>query len=518
MDKGAKPGFWLGWFIPTFFAAVALAVFLVTRTYLIPDTDALYHVGHALAYQENGIFSSAFPWATASAIGEVGGDLWYGFHLLLLPVVSLVNDPAATLPLVQGFVIFLGYFALAIFFREAETPYAYLMPMLVFAGHEYGPWRALMTRPGTISLGLFLLVIIAILRGRPWLAGVAAFLFAFIHLTVSWLVLLSIFVVILLQVLLQLKIEHRAIFATLGALAIGVFLRPNPIGTLTLLKIQLLDVAQLLHHRPPLRFGIEVTQPLHPETFLQIALPMLLLMVAGVVTGIAFWKQAEFQKQRPIWAICAIFSVAFFMLTLLQSSRTVELWSTACVGMLATLWQTLRNRWPTQAGWAVLAPMALIVWNLYAGVNTLNHFGRDPQALRPAADWLRKNAEPDAIVFHPLWEDFPGLFAFNRQQRYLGGMDPVFQYQFNQEKYWIAHWMCEDRPTHDVATTQRGFGGHTEPMATALRKRFGATYLAIPVPRLGSLSQHLSGQSDFELKGIFGQTAIYRIRPDTTSN
>jgi len=52
------------------------------------DADSFYHVRHAWLYRRGGVFQTAFPWAQYSVIKTYAADLWYGFHVLLLPLTS----------------------------------------------------------------------------------------------------------------------------------------------------------------------------------------------------------------------------------------------------------------------------------------------------------------------------------------------------------------------------------------------------------------------------------------------
>lgn len=49
------------------------------------DPDAFYHFRHAALYGEGSLFSSVFPWIPFSVIGKYSADIWYGFHILLIP-------------------------------------------------------------------------------------------------------------------------------------------------------------------------------------------------------------------------------------------------------------------------------------------------------------------------------------------------------------------------------------------------------------------------------------------------
>ena len=63
----------------------AIALFFHAYYPNISDPDSFYHIRHASLYRENGILNSNFPWVTKSAIGKFGADIWYGFHILLIP-------------------------------------------------------------------------------------------------------------------------------------------------------------------------------------------------------------------------------------------------------------------------------------------------------------------------------------------------------------------------------------------------------------------------------------------------
>ena len=72
--------------------AAVFAVVALGHLSLIPnvaDLDGFYHVGHAAAYLEGSLLDPSLPWATRSVVGDLGGDLWWGFHVLLLPFAAL---------------------------------------------------------------------------------------------------------------------------------------------------------------------------------------------------------------------------------------------------------------------------------------------------------------------------------------------------------------------------------------------------------------------------------------------
>ena len=57
-----------------------------------PDPDVFYHFRHAELYGSiTEIFRTDFPWVHYSVISKLSSDLWYGFHVLIIPF-TLVGD------------------------------------------------------------------------------------------------------------------------------------------------------------------------------------------------------------------------------------------------------------------------------------------------------------------------------------------------------------------------------------------------------------------------------------------
>src|SRR5438128_12559884 len=71
---------------------VAPAAFFHLRIPKVPDPDSLYHIQHAALYRTHGILMTGFPWLPFSVVDRYASDIWYGFHLLLLPC-TLIDDP-----------------------------------------------------------------------------------------------------------------------------------------------------------------------------------------------------------------------------------------------------------------------------------------------------------------------------------------------------------------------------------------------------------------------------------------
>ena len=73
-------------------AALAVSVHLHLSSNKFPDPDVFYHFRHAAIYAGGGLFSGEFPWIPYSVIGKFSSDIWYGFHVLLIPF-AWAGDP-----------------------------------------------------------------------------------------------------------------------------------------------------------------------------------------------------------------------------------------------------------------------------------------------------------------------------------------------------------------------------------------------------------------------------------------
>jgi asparagine N-glycosylation enzyme membrane subunit Stt3 len=86
----------------------------------------------------------------------------------------------------------------------------------------------------------------------------------------------------------------------------------------------------------------------------------------------------------------------------------------------------------------------------------------DPFAYRGASEWIAANTPPDSMIFNTDWDDFPMLFYYNPNRRYIVGLDPTYLYDRDPEL-----WKLYANIT---------LGDDTDP-APKIRERFGAEYV-----------------------------------------
>ena len=85
-----------------------------------------------------------------------------------------------------------------------------------------------------------------------------------------------------------------------------------------------------------------------------------------------------------------------------------------------------------------------------------------PDHYRGGIEWLKANVAPGEMIFNTDWDDFPRLFYFAPEFRYVSGLDPTYLQDQNPE----LHKLYEEITT-----------GRTEDPGPPIRERFNARYV-----------------------------------------
>ncbi len=506
------------------FALVALA--LQFRTPNIADPDGFYHFRHAQIMREQGVFSSAFPWAQFSEISETSADLWYGFHVLLMPFTYLVSEPVAI-----KFAGAAGAFALLMLvwaaLRKLKVKGAALWALLFIIATPDIPFRIAMTRPHVLSLGLMLFIFAATLEGSPWAVAVAAMLFASLHLSVAWIPVVVIGVILFFSLVHRAHVPWKHVLGMSAGLLAGMLARPNPAGGLQLAYTQVVRFAAVKAQELPLRFGRELV-PFGWENFVTQLLPLALLVVIALCfLGWAVWSKnfrtIEQKRRIALWSSLAL-AALFGILAFTAAGRAAELaaaFAVVALALIASSYPAFASRAPflfSRAGrWATGLVIAATL--LYMGVNSLQRSGvvlnnAFPQdKFKEASQWLAANARPKEIVFNPHWDTFAMLFFWNPANYYINGMDPIFLYAYDQNQYWRLHFIATDKASDTTCPLIRCNGVQIENTYDVLKNKFRASYIFVQKLRIPRFTAYLEqDRAHYEKTFDNKSEAIFRIR------
>jgi hypothetical protein len=385
-----------------------------------------------------------------------------------------------------------------------------------------------MARPHSLTLGLTVLALsLAVRGGAPALLGVCA-LASFTHLALGWLPLFAVGVVAAVRILRGGGIAWARLAAAAGGTLFGALARPNPWGAAQLAWTQIVDLAVLKSTGLPVSFGRELFPPDASQILRQVV-PMLLVFAAAAICLLPpvrrrWAKSAHAEELTLAGTAAAVLALLFGVVSLFVARRGLDLFAafsvfTAAAAVSLALpaagpGRRLAGIFPVApAAAAALLTLVLLAANTAPVFLRYSRQAWAPDYLRGPALWLRGASRPGEIVFHTRWEHFATLFFWNRSNRYLNGMDPIFQYALSPALYWKWHWVAADWSETRTCAKPRCRQNETEDMATVLARDFGASWLLLERDQNPKLYARL--ERDRALPKLYddGRHAIYRVPP-----
>jgi hypothetical protein len=490
---------------------------------LVADADSFYHLRHAWVYRTHGIFDSSFPWAQYSVIRTYGADLWYGFHVLTIPLTLF--DPLLDGIYWGGFLVTVASLWLVFAtFRRLRVRWPLFWVFFFALMSSDLMYRLTMFRPHPLTLG-FVLLLFAFLvteRSRGSLAAIAliAAALAWLHIALIWLPVAIAGIVSLVRLLHGRLPEWAKLGSLLAGLTVGIFLRPNPIGALHLAYIQVVRLMLEKHGDLPLRFGIELL-PFYWINFADqfVPLSVVLLLVTVVFAGLLFGRRSPAiaaDSRIAMWASLGI-AVAFFVMTFTVARRSHEVFvgfSSIFVSLVACHWRPDRERSVAAKLVIAVAVLALVA----APIRSLYRFGViasasfSPSKFRAVGEWLAQHAKPGDIVFNAQWDRFGELFFWDPQNFYINGMDPIFAYAYDPSLYWKAHYWHIDAADEATCGTHPCIDQAVIGTYESLKRDFHAAYIVVEPNRNPNLNRYLSGAPQFtKVLESDTQVVLYRI-------
>ena len=167
---------------------IAVSIFLHFRSENIADSDSFYHFRHADIYRRSGLMISEFPWIAYSVIKEFASDIWYGFHVFLIPFTFL-KDQVLGIKIAGTFLtatlLIILYWSLA----KLKVSKKYFWPFLALFAAPNVLFHFAMTRPHILSTAFAILLFAFLARGGIIGVFLTSFVSSFAHLGLIWMVL-----------------------------------------------------------------------------------------------------------------------------------------------------------------------------------------------------------------------------------------------------------------------------------------------------------------------------------------
>jgi hypothetical protein len=506
---------------------LALAV-LAAHLALFPriaDLDAFYHIGHAAAYAEGSIFDTSFPWATQSVVRDSGADLWWGFHLLLVPFALFASvEWGVRLAALLLTCALVGAFWHALRRHEVQGATWWALAFLLAVPNVL--FRQVMLRPHLLSLACALLLLSVLVRGRWWQAAALSAATAWLHLSLAWAP-VGIAVAYAFTRAVERALHQRrdpdsvAPLVGLAAVTLGVaagwLLRPHPLQTGSLAGVQLLRLFAERSADTPLTFAAEVF-PLPLGELVRTSWLFLVVWIGamgGAAHALVRGSLDGLPRNRTLVVAALLVSAAFLLLALVSARRAMEYWVAFGALALPFLWNGVSpvlRRPPVRVAAALLVAVHL-GWGAWRYALNVQLVASPPDTMAEVARFLEASSARDDIVFHAKWDNFGPLFAHNRSNRYLGGMDPIFQLAHDPRLYWEffylstdvnVEWTCDAFPCSD---------GNATDTHVVLTDHFGARWVVVEPYRNPRFALYLLNDARYRLALETQREAVFEVLP-----
>lgn len=511
-----------------FAASILVAVFFHTYFANIPDADSLYHIRHAWLYRTTSPLATEFPWTYYSSIRTEGGDLWYGFHLLLIPF-TFFSD--MTIGIVAAGIV-LTVFLLCIFawiaYRHRMTQW-YFWPFFLFFAIPNVLFYFLMVRPHILSLGLGLLLISFFARKQRIGVFAASAGITFFHISYFWFGLglslawlaASLLLIFVFKTLLRDELNAHISLAGISIIGTtaGAFLRPEPWAAIRLTYIQ--DILLFFQKQAdiPLVFGTEL-YPLPIVSIFTTALVFTAIWAGALgVSARAFSRQSRLfrafsAENQILFLLLGALSLFFFVLTIAVAIRFFIAWvafGALFIAFIASFVLTRQERNAVALALPLLF-LILVPYALYRHSLNERYVATPPERLKDAALWLSQNSSPGDIVFPLHWDNFASLFFYNQKNYYIGGMDPIFQFSYNPELYWKFHYLSIDEVSDYTCKTfpctEEGLVDTYETLTSDFRAR----YVLVEPARNPNMLAYLLSDSRYDPVFQSAEASIFLVK------
>ena len=496
----------------------------------IPDPDSFYHIKHASIYRTEGMTFSEFPWTQFSAIKQYSADIWYGFHILLIPF-SLFTSTLG-IKIAGVFLTFAVLYSLFFVLKKLDVIWPIFWAFLAFVSAPNIMNRLLMMRPHLLSLVLTILLFYyltlnnktdaSIPRARSRSRYISIFiisaLISWVHISLVWVPMLIFGIIFIIKRIIEKAWAWCDGLILLAGSLIGWLIRPNPIGAIKLAYIQVVELMIQKQQEATLLFGREIF-PLAPQTLFQnFSAFMILWFFAMVVLIILIKKHANILENVRMWS-SGIVSIIFFVLTLTTARRSHDIWIPFGIIFIALVLTPIlklnrkNNLYYATAFITGLITIFLTIYTPYKNNISLKESAIEPNKFKETSLWLKDNSQTGDIVFNVRWSDFPMLFYWNNKNYHIGGMDPIFQYSYNPSLYWKFHYISADEVTKYTCPAPACTKEMLEDTYTVLKNDFKAKYVFLEKQRNPLFYYYLENTPEhYEKKKDTVSEAVYLVK------
>jgi hypothetical protein len=418
-----------------YLALILLAVTLCTFiqfSYGRLQQDDYYHIRFSRMLRERGLFRE-FPWAKHTDLEESFADLYFLYHVLLLPFSF--GDLILMGKIAGIFFAVLAFLSLFWFLKRHGIRYALFWSFLFLFGSNAFLIRQLAVRPISLSVVFYVIGTHCMIKRKYLWLILVSYLFVLTYTAFP----LFVVVVLLYTVVFSLhqkKLDLRPTLYSLGGTILGIIANPYFPNNLNLLVTQVIK-------RSLMRSDVVINLEWMP-----LSSWALLLATWGILLALFLVILLTLLKKRELSVRTVFLFVqsSVFLLAYLKFARGVDQFVPFAILFCASAFHELEvdpNRVSLAGG--ILSLILAAGINTYLIVSDLRSLEKIDNS--KSAVWLRDNTPEGSEVFLTNYGAFPELFFYNTHNVYTFGHDPIFLKEHDKrlfERYLAVLQMRDD--------------------------------------------------------------------------
>ncbi len=457
--------------------------------------DGYRHIKFAAIIRQQGWEQAAqYPWLTKTFPENKPVDLWFLYHILLVPFTLISNLLLASKLATLLLVALLG----VVFFRvlkAQEVAYPWLWLTLLALGSVDFMFRLTLGRPLLLNITFCLLAILLLIKQKYWPLVLVSTLFMLTNVA-AVLLLPLIGAYIFARLVIDRKFTLLPLLCVIVGLAVGLLIHPQFPDNVHLAFIQIFDT-QFTAIKDNVKVGNEI-YPYSRNYFLQ---SNFLIFVLWLIASGLYIYQLVKRKTNSQTLFIFLSSIFAFVLTL-KSKRFIEYYAPMSLLFSALIykdylinvkWHDLKHGF--EQHWQIIAGFTLVVMLAVVGLGynyqqQLDSVSTSPTGVeyKGVAAWLIDHSQTGEIVFNSQWDQFPQMFFYDDKNYYIAGIDPTFIYIRNPEDYQKWKTITDEHPElwTDSAEIHR-----------QIKEDFNSKYILVEPGRNPRLAKFLTNQPEW---------------------
>ncbi len=430
-----------------------LLLFLVIFSYFLwlnnmpvfSDPDSFYHAKMINLISRQGIIHNFF-WLPFTTLNDIYIDHHLLYHLLLVPFSLFINS----LFLVKlSAVLFASFFILLFqwLLDKFKIKYSFIYTLILLTSYQFIFRLNLAKVPALSLIVLLLFIYILFTKNKKWSWLLFLLSFIYVWLYGAWIIglfLIGLYVLLenLFNYLNHQKQNYKFFLSSFIGFIAGLVINPYFPTNFKFYWQQTFQIG-LVNYKNIVGVGGE-WYGLSIFDFIQHNLIILILFLLASLVLIFYKNKYHIQH----WFLF-ITSFVFFVLTL-KSQRVIEYFVPLVLLFIALVFNEINikeqiNKFIKIIPYSkiilsvftilLLLYLPVIFLGNYQGLKTTLGTNYNFTTFKDSMVWLINNTQPNEIIFHDRWDDWPVFFYYNSYNRYVIGLDPTFMYFKDKNKY-----------------------------------------------------------------------------------